>query len=149
SPHLSPEGAKRAELLHKLFEASPNRADPFPKPDFIFAAHESKMSNRCNETVAPLAKQLKLDVNSHFANEDFAKLAHELLHKPKYADKTILVCWHHGLLPALAAQLKAKDLPETWKAQVFDRVWEITYGRDGRATWRDRPQQLLAGDSAK
>ena len=135
--------------MHKLFEASPTRADPFPKPDFIFAARESKMSNRCVETVAPLAARLKLDVNSHFANEEFAKLAHELLHKRKYADKTVLICWHHGLLPALAVQLKVANLPDAWKSQVFDRVWQMTYERDGKAMWRDRPQQLLAGDADK
>jgi broad specificity phosphatase PhoE len=149
SPHLSAEGTKRAEALPKLFEASPTRADPYPKPEFIFAARESRMSNRCVETVTPLAKHLKLEANSHFANEEFAKLAYELVHKRKYADKTVLVCWHHGLIPALAGQLKAADFPEVWKAQVFDRVWEISFGRDGRATWRDRPQQLLPGDSAR
>jgi hypothetical protein len=149
SPDLSPQGFKRADALFELFEPSHRRIDAFPKPDFIFAARDSKMSNRCSETVAPLAKQLKVDVNSQFANEDFAKLAYELLHKRRYADKTVLVCWHHGLLPALIAQLKVTNPPDTWKAHVFDRVWEITYKRDGKTTWRDRPQRLLAGDADK
>jgi hypothetical protein len=149
SPHLSPEGDKRAEALFEIFQSSPQRAEAFPKPDFIFAARDSKMSSRCSETVAPLAKRLKLDVNSHFANEDFAKLAYELLHKRRYADKTVLVCWHHGLLSPLAVQLKVANAPESWKSHIFDRVWEITYDRDGKTTWRDRPQRLLPGDADK
>ena len=32
---------------------------------------------------------------------------------------------------------------------VFDRVWQITYDDQGNATFRDRPQRLLPGDSEK
>src|SRR5207253_2045580 len=130
SVHLSPEGRKRAAALHQLFEASPKRPEPFPTPDFIFAAKDSEHSHRPVETVSALAKKLKLTVNSGYRNQDFAKLARDLLRDPKYAGKTILVCWRHGTAPQLAKEFKAADAPAFWKGSVFDRVWQITYDKD-------------------
>ena len=149
SVHLSAEGVKRAEALHQLFEASKNRPAPFPTPDFIFAAKDSKQSHRPVETVTEAAKKLKLPIDSRFPNDDFAGLVQELFQNSKYADKTILICWHHGTAPQLAKRLQAADAPASWKGTVYDRVWEISYDATGRATFRDRPQQLLATDSAK
>lgn len=149
SIHLSAGGKKRAAALHELFEASDERRTPFPVPDYVFAARESKRSNRCVETVAPLAKRLKLPVNSSFHNEDFGRLAQHLFRDPKYAGKTVLICWHHGTAPRFARKLNAADAPESWKKAAFDRVWEITYDEAGKATFRDRPQRLMAEDSAK
>jgi phosphohistidine phosphatase SixA len=149
SVHLSPDGVKRAEALHRLFESAVDRSAPFPTPDVIFAARDSKHSHRSGETVAPLAKRLKLTVNANYKDEEFAAAAHEVLHNPKYAGKTVLVCWHHGMMPQLAAGLGAADAPDHWKGSVFDRVWQITYGQGGKASIRDRPQQLLPGDAAR
>jgi len=129
SIHLSPEGQRRAEALPRLFDKE--QADPLPKPDFIFATKKSAHSNRPVETVTPLAQALNLDVNARFENDDYAKLAAELLTNPRYAGKTVLVCWHHGTIPELSKKLKVEDVPDHWKDSVFDRVWVITY-KDGR-----------------
>jgi hypothetical protein len=149
SADLSAIGKKRAEELPRLFTKSETRPDPFPKPDFIFAAKNSKHSHRSLETVAPLARKLRVDVNSEFRSEDFGMLANELLQNPKYQGKTILICWRHAEMPALAMALKAKNgVPEKVKSSAFDRVWEITYAK-GKAVFLDRPQQLLPGDSER
>jgi hypothetical protein len=149
SVNLSPEGAERANALDNLFKSSTNRPDPFPTPDFIFAASNSKHSHRSLETVTPLAKKLKLTINTTYADEDYAKLAHEILTNKKYAGKTILIAWHHGKIPELATELRAKGVMEHWKGTVFDRVWQITYEKDGKAVFADLPQHLLPGDSNK
>jgi hypothetical protein len=149
SVHLTPEGMKRAEQLFHLFEASEKRTIAFPVPDFIFAAKDSKHSHRPVETVAVLAKKLKLPINANYRNEDFTELVQEIFHSPKYAGKTILICWHHGTLPQLANRLKAANAPETWKGTVFDRLWEITYDGKGKTTFRDLPQHLLSSDTEK
>jgi phosphohistidine phosphatase SixA len=149
SVHLNAEGQERAEELYKLFKVSATRPDPFPTPDFIFAAKNSKHSHRSVETVTPLAKKLKMTINSNYADEDFAKLAQEILQNRKYAGKTLLVCWHHGMAADLAHRLKATDAPMHWKGTVFDRVWQITYDKNGMVTFLDRPQQLLSKDSEK
>jgi phosphohistidine phosphatase SixA len=149
SVELNTQGKERAEALRKLFKKSDKRSDPFPTPDFIFATKDSKKSHRPRETVTPLAKKLGLKINDSYANEDFAKLAHELLTDPKYAGKTVLICWHHGTMSELAAKLKASGVPNHWKDATFDRVWQIDYSSKGKTTFRDLPQRLLAGDSKK
>ena len=91
--------ASRREALPDLFKKSPERPNPFPKPDFIFATKNSKHSHRPLLTVMPLAKKLKLPINADFADEEFAKLANEVLHNSRYAGKTVLISWHHGMIP--------------------------------------------------
>ena len=149
STELSPEGKERAKALHQLFEATDKRPNPFPRPDFIFAARNSKQSQRPVETVIPLAKELHLPVNADYSNEDFPKLAEEILRHSKYAGKTILICWHHGTIPELAHQLKASGTPNSWKGTAFNRVWQITFDEEGKTDFRVRPQKLLAKDLAK
>ena len=148
SVHLTPEGAKRADALPKLFEASMARPDPFPKPDFIFATENSMRSRRPVETVEPLAKALGLKVHTPFKNADFARLAKQILEDPKYSGKTVLICWHHGTMPQLARALRASDAPDDWKGTAFDRVWQITYD-GGKAAFQSLPQRLLPSDSKK
>jgi phosphohistidine phosphatase SixA len=144
--HLTAMGRERADALDQLFKKTDLRPDPLPKPDFLFAARNSKHSHRSVETLTPLAKKLKLDIDSRFENEDFAKLAKELLSNPRYAKKTVLICWHHGNIPELAQALKATDVPDKWKDPVFDRVWTIAYGAGGKVTFAKRHQALLASD---
>ncbi len=149
SIHLSAEGKKRADALPGLFEASKARPDPLPKPDFVFATESSKHSHRPAETAEPLAKALDLKVRTPVKNEDFAKLAKHVLTDPKYAGKTVLICWHHGTMPQLARALGATDAPGDWKGSAFDRVWRIDFGDGGKVNFRDLPQKLLPGDAKK
>ena len=108
--HLSPEGKKRADALPDLFKKE--RPDPFPTPDFILATHASKHSNRAVETVTPLAKALSLKVDATYADEEYPNLVEHLCTTPKYEGKTVLICWHHGTLPELAAKLGVPFLGE-------------------------------------
>jgi hypothetical protein len=142
SIHLSPAGQKRAEALPKLFDLS--RPHPFPKPDFIFATKQSDNSNRPVETVTPLAKGLHLDVNSHYRDKRYQDLADELLTRPKYAGKVVLVCWHHGEMKELATSLRVEDAHK-WPKEVFDQVWVISY-TDGKAKLQLKPQALMPDD---
>jgi hypothetical protein len=147
--HLSSTGAERAEKLPQLFRTSNDRPAPFPVPDFIFAARDSKHSHRSLETVTPLARSLKLAVDSNYADADFSKLAEKILNGREYAGKTILISWHHEMAPDLAHKLGAQHAPNHWKSEVFDRVWELTYNKNGKVTFRDLPQRLLSSDSEK
>ena len=104
-PNLTPKGIERAKALVHVIP------DHFCTPDFIFATAPSKHSNRPIETVTPLAKALNMPILDPYASADFANLAHDLLTDPKYSAKTILICWHHGKLPALAQALGAR-LPQ-------------------------------------
>jgi phosphohistidine phosphatase SixA len=157
--HLAQEGKARAQKLFQLFAESKTRPDPFPTPDFIFATRDSKNSHRPRKTVTPLAKKLGLPVNSEYDNKKKGKtgvrgLSAEIFKGKKYAGKIVLVCWHHGTMPELAKALLANSPNETAKVpkefdkKRFDLVWQITFDKDGKATFTVRPQQLMPGDKA-
>jgi hypothetical protein len=146
---LAPAGAARARALPRLFTAAPDRADPFPRPAFIFAARDTKHSHRPSETVAALGTALGIRIDTAFADNDARALVKELLEHRKYAGKTVLVVWHQGTIPDLAKALGAANAPRHWADSVFDRVWEITFTTNGKASFEDRPQHLMSGDSAR
>lgn len=143
---LSPAGFARAAVLPELFlpVAGSNRV-LLPKPDFLFATHASKHSNRPAETITPLATALHLPIDANIMNDDYATLA-TLLLSGKYSGKIVLVSWHHGNLPKLARALGAKPPYDPWPDMQFDRIWRIDY-HDGQATLTDLPQALMPGDS--
>jgi hypothetical protein len=136
--HLNPRGKERAAALPKLF---PSRFDP---PDVLFASHQSAHSNREVETLRPLAQALRVPIDDSFADEDYARLAQRLL--SGYPGKTILVCWHHRNLPALAAAVGVKNPPSPWPENQFDRLWRISFDARG-AVMENLPEHLIAGDS--
>jgi hypothetical protein len=138
--HLNARGYARAAALPTLF---PSRLDT---PEFLFASRQSAHSNRPLETITPLARALRLQIDNTFTNEDYAGLARHVLGKPVYAGKTVLICWHHGNIPALARALGIKDASAPWPEMQFDRVWRITFA-DGVPALTDLPQRLLPGDS--
>ncbi len=127
-PNLSPAGEQRAKMLASLI---PRR---FPHPDYLFAAAPSKDSNRPVETLTPLATKLGMNLDADIADKDYPKLATDLLNKPKYVDKLVIVCWHHGHIPGLAMAFGVPQ-PEVaaapgitdmrWDPTVFDRFWSI------------------------
>jgi hypothetical protein len=143
---LSPAGFARAKALPELFggvgAAAPHN---LPRPDFLFATHQSKKSNRPVETITPLSEALKLPISAEIEDDDFATLAKELL-SGRYAGKVVLVAWHHGKIPAFARALGATPPYDPWPDTQFDRVWRIDY-REGKAVLTDLPQGLMAGDS--
>jgi broad specificity phosphatase PhoE len=139
-PHLNPRGAERAVALVRLFPAH------FDTPQVLFATRRSAHSNREVETIEPLSHALHLGIDSRFADDDYAALAKELLAKPAYSRKNVLVCWHHGRIPELAAALGVAHPPKPWPDSQFDRVWKIEYS-GAAVQFTDLPQHLLEGDS--
>ena len=139
---LSPTGFERARLLPNLFTGV---RPELPKPQVIFATHISKHSNRPVQTVEPLAAALHLPIDDSISNDDYPALAKTLL-SGGYAGKVVLVVWHHGKIPQLAAALGAKPPYSRWPDQQFDRIWRIDYV-NGKAALQDLPYQLMPGDS--
>jgi hypothetical protein len=127
-PHLSPAGVKRAEQLVSFVMTDPTMTR-FGLPVAVFATRTTRDANgqRTQETVAPLAKALKLPVLTPFLGKNFAELAKAILANPAYAGKTVLICWNHEEIPQLAAALGVTPQPPKWKTRVFDQVYVITY----------------------
>ena len=132
-PHLSPAGVRRAERLVSFITTDPAMTR-FGLPVAVFATQSTKHDNgqRTQETVAPLAKALKLPVQTPFLGKDYGGLAKLILANPAYAGKTILICWNHEELPQLAGALGVTPEPRKWKGSVFDQVYIISY-HDGKA----------------
>ncbi len=127
NPGLAPSGQVRARNLAKYIPQN------FGKPDFIFACAVSKDSNRPSLTVTPLAKALGLKLKNKIADNDFKKLARKLFTNSKYSGKLIVICWHHGNIPALASALNAPahSYPSPWPENIFNLILNIDYSNNG------------------
>lgn len=95
----------------------------------------------------PTGQELRLRVRASFAAADYRKLAQQILSDPALDGKTVVICWVHDFIPALAHELGVAH-PPNWRGNVFDRAWVVTYDGE-RAVLRDLPQHLLPGDSAE
>lgn len=132
----------------------------FPTPNFLFATHQSKNSNRPVETITPLSQALaslnnpNIDskIHHHYPDASYKDLANEILSTPQtYGGQVILICWHHGKAPKLAEALgvtKSQIAPwKPWKPAVFDLVFQITWNSSGQANLDVGYQQLLFNDT--
>jgi phosphohistidine phosphatase SixA len=136
--NLSPRGESRAFALGNALVLQYGTAD------FVFASSNTKNSDRPLETITPYAKRIGKKVKTKFVDADFKKLATMLL-KPKYANKTVVVCWHHGKIPDLIKAIGAKSPYEKWPEEVFDRIIEIDFVGDLAVS--NKPQKLVHGDA--
>jgi len=145
--HLSERGESRALALVAFLAAKSVLGSNGP-PAALFAPEVTRRghSRRPYETLEPLAEHLKLSVQMPYGPSDYAALAEHVLSDPGLDGRTVIVCWIHDYLPALAKALGVKPEPARWKGSVYDRVWVITY-TDHRAVLADLPQNLVPGDS--
>src|SRR5215468_9740268 len=101
---LSPRGEERAKAYKNYFlnfTVDSKRLEP----NAIIVAADSKHSHRPRLTVSPFAKAANVPIDNRFANKQPADLAAEL--RANYQGKVILVCWHHGQIPAVLRALGA------------------------------------------
>jgi hypothetical protein len=116
-------------------------------------------SHRPIETITPLAQALQqyshssIAINDSFGNNKagIQGIKQEILGKPDvYGGRIILICWHHGTIPALteAFGVPSTQLPwSKWPSTIFDLVFCITWS-SGQAQLEVDYQQLLFGDTA-
>jgi hypothetical protein len=145
--HLSPRGEQRARALAD-FLGKPNALTSNAPIAALYATRVTRHahSQRTGETLAPLAKQLDLPVQTPYEAERYALLARDILSNRAYQGKTVVICWTHHEIAKLAEALGALPKPPKWKDKSFDRLWLIQPGRRS-AAFQDIPQHLLRGDS--
>ena len=148
---LSPRGKERAEAYKNYFlnfTVDSKRREP----EVIFVATDSKHSHRPRLTVQPFAKAANLPIDNRFGNNQPSDLAAEL--RANQQGKVILICWHHGQIPALLRALGVA--PETlvpggkWPRDVYDWVIMVSFDENGRVipeSTRRINEHLLPGDS--
>ena len=122
-PDLSAAGVVRAEHLATYIPQA------FGKPDYIMATARSKHSERPLETVEPLARAVGATVQHDIGDKDFEDLVEEIFSDPSYHDKTVVICWHHGTLPAIAALLGAPagSYPDPWPDDTYNVILDFRY----------------------
>jgi len=120
---LSDAGVARAEHLATYIPQT------FGRPDYLIATARSKHSNRPVETVEPLADAIGVHVQHDIRDDDFEELVEEIFSNPMYHGKTIVICWHHGKLPAIAALLGASpgNYPDPWPDDAYNIVLDFRY----------------------
>ncbi|MBB4893642.1 hypothetical protein FHS39_002673 [Streptomyces olivoverticillatus] len=147
---LTQRGWDRANALPRLFPPASGEpaAGVLPRPAVIFAAADQGPhagAHRMRQTVTPLAKQLKLEVDTSIAEGQEDKLAAAAL----AAHRTVLISWEHSRIPDIVKALgaeRAPGVPTSWPNR-FDLVWVFTR-RHGDWSFRSVPQHLLSGDAA-
>jgi broad specificity phosphatase PhoE len=137
SPHLSEKGRRRATALPRY---------PLPPLADIFAAKTSPACARPVETVTPLAAASRLNIHAEVEDKEFPRLVDEVL-SGRFAGKDILICWHREEIPHLTRSLGVNLTRSYQWPDAYDRIFVVTYLKDGTPTFEDRPQRLLPGDS--
>jgi phosphohistidine phosphatase SixA len=120
---LSEAGMARAERLATYIPQT------FGKPDYIIATAHSKHSDRPTETVQPLASALGMEVQHDIKDNDFEELVNEIFSDPAYHGKTVVISWHHGNLPAIAAMLGAPagSYPDPWPDDTYNLILDFRF----------------------
>jgi len=147
---LTPEGERRAAAYAGYFEHYRIDGKPF-KASHIFATADTKKSYRERLTIEPYAHALGMQIDQRFKNADVEGLAQDLASNDY--GTAILICWHHGEIPALLKALGADThalVPETtWPSDVFDRVIELHFDGNGKIDQADSKmvlEHLMPGD---
>jgi len=147
--HLAKRGEERAKALPEFFARS-DKASRHGPPVALFASRPTRRGHgqRPRETLEPLAKVLRLPIQTPYESEDYARLARDIMRNPSCRGKTVVVCWVHEFLPQFAAALGVKPEPPKWKDEVYDRAYIITF-EQGQANLDIVRQKLLPGDSRR
>jgi hypothetical protein len=146
--NLSLKGEERAMALVPFFTQTPKLIyQGLPVALFAAKIAPPDFSQSALQTIDPLSQRLRILTNAHYAKEDYAALAQEVLTNLKYERKAVLICWDYEYIHKLAAALGVSPEPPAWPEHVFDRVWIITY-RKGHVSLQNIPQRLLFGDAA-
>jgi hypothetical protein len=148
---LLPRGWQRSGALAALFDPSQGPLRPglrVPRmlisPSYGDSAKTAE--HRTHQTISGISDRLGIAIASDFAKGHEEQLAAELT---KSGPGTVLICWDHAHIPALASALPLADgtvIPNTWPEDRFDVIWAFTLTDDEYA-FAQVPQLLLSGDT--
>ena len=156
---LSQEGKQRAAAYIAYFQHYVLDHRPI-EWDYLIATADSAHSSRPRLTITPLAQALNIPLNTPYSDADYNLMADDLLTQPHYANRNILIAWHHSTLLDLAEALgvKANKLadaakwPTVWPPDVFGWVLQIRFDEEGKV-WAEQTkcfnQNLMFNDHGK
>ncbi len=127
---LNFEGCERAYLLPHFFLKNAV-VQRYKNPVAIYAMQpkDKEGSIRAIQTLAPTAAQLNLTIRNTHKKENFQEMIQEILNKPEYNKKTVLIAWEHKNIPILAEAfgLKLDSNTDNWPGIVYDQAWVIGF----------------------
>jgi hypothetical protein len=146
--HLSPAGVKRAQAYVGFFRSLTLDSHPVTL-DHLFAAQESKNSDRPRETLLPLSNALHLKIHSTFDLSKSQELADKV--RRSYSGETVLICWHHGAIPdllkAFGANPKALLPGGEWPDDVFGWLIVLRYDQQGNLSAHVSNEEITPEDT--
>ena len=129
NPHLSAEGVARAEKLPSYL---PSLLKSGQKIDYIFATKASADSNRPVETITPLAGALGLTINDSYDAKSYRALAKTILSDETYAQKVIVISWHHSTLESYhpCVPLRRPQTPQCTRVLLISMNLSVAGGQE-------------------
>lgn len=145
--NLDQKGKERSYALIPYFLGRDEFKDI--KIDAIFAKGLSKdsKSHRTKETIQPLAKKLKLEINSQFTYETINKLAQFIKEDKSLDNKNVLICWDHKEIIDLIKLLGATPDMHKWHGKIYDLTIMLKFKNTGEISYKKLYQELMFGDS--
>ncbi|MFN4173723.1 MAG: hypothetical protein ACK4HV_01280, partial [Parachlamydiaceae bacterium] len=145
--HLNTRGWERAYALVPFFSER-DEFIVYGKPYAIYAMGQNRENSsvRPIETVQLLASTLNIPLITSFKHFEYKEMVDEILNRPDYEGKSILISWEHKSINDIAKALGVKGELKKWKGAIYDRVYKLTF-KNGEVKFEDLPQRLLFGDS--
>ncbi len=143
--HLSPKGYARAQALVGFWRTHPV-TKAYGDPVAFYASYAQGKSLRSIETLAPSAQFFGKPVLTHFEKNQTDLLAQELLFRPEYQGRTVVVAWQHTHIIPMLQRLGVQNAPSLWPDEVFNRVAVVRFAFGPPARFGMYPQCLLPGD---
>lgn len=134
---LDPKGWVRAVILGKYI------LKHHGNPDYVITARPIDRDGKVRAvriltTANPIVNMLsEKDVDGFrnfefiYNDNEYSKLANDLLNNKKYDKKKILVIWNHTFIPALVNLLGVDALQPVWPSEDYDSVYVLQYDVKG------------------
>lgn len=155
---LAVQGWQRAGALARFFAplSLPFQHPGIEQPQYLFAsgpvskkqkkATNGSKSYRPQQTLTPLSQLLgsKVPLDTRLVQGEEAQVAAAATDCAGVA----LIAWQHEDIPVIADAILGKTgvVPSKWPGSRFDVVWVFDLQPDGKYSFTQVPQMLLAGD---
>ncbi len=135
---LTPAGEARAKAYVNYFTHYSANGH-LVKIGRLIATKDTAKSWRERLTLAPLGEATKIPLEMDFKNAEVDELVKSLNQTPGKGN--ILICWHHGQIPALLTDLGADATKvlgaAKWPGDHFDWVIQLHYDASGHLVAQD------------